>query len=312
METCPICKTETPEEAFHDSANKKIICPHCGKFKITPHAQIMFENNEDIKNKSWIISYWIRNHQIKDDFISIHTGNIKKIIEETDIPKPREQADNLIRWIGDNTETYNESKEITTIYLAPIIGTKDDEGVLYIIEHLNDTGFLTLTDLSGTLILGLTFEGWDRYEEIKTMGSNTKQAFMAMKYGDTVLEDIYKNKFKIGVEKTGFKLVRLDETLSAGLIDNQLRVQIRNARFLLADLTYNNLGAYWEAGYAEGLGKPVIYLCEKEFFEEFKTHFDTNHHTTIIYDKEHLDKAEEELKATIRATLPLEAKMTDE
>ena len=114
------------------------------------------------------------------------------------------------------------------------------------------------------------------------------------------------------MKKTGFELFRLDETLTAGIIDNQLRVQIRNSRFLLADITYNNLGAYWEAGYAEGLGKPVIYLCERKKFDETKTHFDTNHHTTIIYDKDDLEKAEKDLKATIRSTLPAEAKMIDD
>lgn len=64
--------------------------------------------------------------------------------------------------------------------------------------------------------------------------------------------------------------------------------------------------------YAEGLGKPVIYTCEKEKFEEQKTHFDTNHHLTIIWDDENPEEAAEELKATIRATLPREAKLTDE
>ena len=39
---------------------------------------------------------------------------------------------------------------------------------------------------------------------------------------------------------------------------------IRDAKFVIADLTHDNNGAYWEAGYAEGLGKPVIYICEKE------------------------------------------------
>ncbi len=81
---------------------------------------------------------------------------------------------------------------------------------------------------------------------------------------------------------------------------------------LLADLTHDNEGAYWEAGFAEGLGKPVIYTCEREKFKEMKTHFDTNHHLTVIWDKGDPSKAAEELKATIRATLPDEAKLEDE
>lgn len=52
---------------------------------------------------------------------------------------------------------------------------------------------------------------------------------------------------------------------------------------MLADLTDENRGAYREAGYAEGSGKPVIYICKREKFRKAKTHFDTNHCTTITW-----------------------------
>ena len=39
---------------------------------------------------------------------------------------------------------------------------------------------------------------------------------------------------------------------------------VRDAAFVISDLTHDNSGAYWEAGYAEGLGKPVIYICEEK------------------------------------------------
>jgi hypothetical protein len=89
-------------------------------------------------------------------------------------------------------------------------------------------------------------------------------------------------------------------------------VALRTSRFVVSDLSYqNNYGAYWEAGFAEGLGRPVIYTCRKEEWDERKTHFDTNHLNTIIWDPDKLDDAALRLIATIRATLPAEAKMTD-
>ena len=135
---------------------------------------------------------------------------------------------------------------------------------------------------------------------------------MAMQYGDDELDNVYSIHIKKAVQQTGFDLFRLDEFPQAGLLDIHLREQIKKSRFLIADLTNNNLGAYWEAGYAEGLGKHVIYLCEKEFFNDFKTHFDTNHHKTIIYDINNLTKAKEDLQATIRSTFPTESIKTDE
>ena len=129
--------------------------------------------------------------------------------------------------------------------------------------------------------------------------------------GNEDLDKIIEEVFKPSVLKTGFELIRLDEVHKAGLIDDKLRVEIQASAFLVADLTHENRGAYWEAGYAEGLGKPVIYTCENRKFKKEKSHFDTNHHLTIPWDKEKPKEVEESLKATIRATLPQLAKQHD-
>jgi nucleoside 2-deoxyribosyltransferase len=136
---------------------------------------------------------------------------------------------------------------------------------------------------------------------------------MAMPFDDPDLDKIFTDHFKSAVKATGFDLKRLDEGQPAGLIDDRLRVEIRQSRFLIADLTHNNNGAYWEAGYAEGLGKPVIYTCRKDVFDNPQkgTHFDTNHHLTVVWEPDKLPEAVEKLKATIRATLPEEAKQSD-
>jgi len=88
-----------------------------------------------------------------------------------------------------------------------------------------------------------------------------------MKFGNTETERISVDFFKPAVAKTGFELRRNDEAQRAGLIDDLMRVQIRQSRFVISDLTDHNNGAYWEAGYAEGLGKPVIYTCRTDHFD---------------------------------------------
>jgi nucleoside 2-deoxyribosyltransferase len=164
----------------------------------------------------------------------------------------------------------------------------------------------------GRFHVTLSFEGWEHYQDLKRGATDSRKAFMAMQYGNEQLNKVVEEVFKPAVKQTGFDLVRLDEKPKAGLIDDRLRVEIQTSRFLIADLTDENAGAYWEAGYAEGLGKPVIYTCEKGKFEESKSHFDTNHHLTITWDATSAEEAAEELKATIRATLAGEAKLTDE
>lgn len=60
-----------------------------------------------------------------------------------------------------------------------------------------------------------------------------------------------------------------------------------------------------------GLGHPVIYACSKKQWVKQKTHFDTNHMNTVVWDTADLGKAEDKLAAMIRATLPGEATLSD-
>ena len=99
-----------------------------------------------------------------------------------------------------------------------------------------------------------------------------------------MLDQLVNDHFRAAVAQTGFELRRLDDEQPAGLIDDRLRVEIQSARFLIADLTHGNRGAYWEAAYAEGLGRPVIYTCQHSKFAE-TSHFDTNHHLTVLWDE---------------------------
>jgi nucleoside 2-deoxyribosyltransferase len=132
---------------------------------------------------------------------------------------------------------------------------------------------------------------------------------MAMQFGDNILDRIVDEHFRPAVKEAGFQLYRLDDKPEAGLIDARLRNEIRNCRFLIADLSHANAGSYWEAGYAEGLGKPVIYTCEKSVFDPkaatvARPHFDTNHHLTVIWEESDPQTAARKLKETIRFTIP--------
>jgi nucleoside 2-deoxyribosyltransferase len=133
---------------------------------------------------------------------------------------------------------------------------------------------------------------------------------MAMPFGDKGLDLAFTDCFRLAAKDAGFELTRLDDHAPAGLIDNRLRVEILRTRFIIADLSNANAGAYWEAGFAEGLGKPVIYTCRRDHFDVHRTHFDTNHHLTIVWEPTDLADARQRLADTIRATLPGEAQLS--
>jgi len=261
------------------------------------------------------ISHALRRAQKLNSEVFFSTATIEAVLRRP-LPRPQEQADLLIRWLAQNLPGPGELVDISPKTHAGVVGAKSDSGFALILDHLFEIGLLTGHQLNtigaqGDARATLSFRGWTYYEELAKGGIAYRKAFMAMKFGDPVLEQILSNVFKPAAKLAGFDLFKLDDVPRAGLIDDRLRVEIQSADFLVADLTHDNLGAYWEAGYAEGLGKPVIYTCEQTRFEQTKTHFDTNHHLTIVWDATTPDAAASALKATIRATLPHLAKQTD-
>ena len=132
---------------------------------------------------------------------------------------------------------------------------------------------------------------------------------MAMPYGKEPLTSIVDEHFRPAVKQTGFDLIRLDDRPKAGIIDNRLRVEIRRSRLLISDITHDNHGAIWEAGFAEGLGRPVIYTCEAGKLKG--KHFDIRNCQMVPWSQDAPEEAAETLKATIRNTLPDEAILDD-
>ena len=125
---------------------------------------------------------------------------------------------------------------------------------------------------------------------------------MAMPFGLSELDQTILPTARNAAKACDFHLSRVDEQPKPGLIDIQMRVAIEEARFAVVDLTFANSGAYWEAGYAEGLGKPVIYTVRKDHDE--RVHFDTAHLSRVIWEPDKLDRAEAQIKAMIRNKLP--------
>jgi hypothetical protein len=253
----------------------------------------------------------------REKWVMLDGELLGNIITNTDLPRPQAQLENLIAWIGDALPSVGATVEVNEHVLSAV-GAKDMASVRVLLGHAQQSGYIEgqFVDFLGggfaVLGLRLTLPGWGFYEELKRGQTSSRYAFIAMQFGRPDLDAVVNGCFRPAVAATGFELKRLDDSQPAGLIDDRLRVEIRQSRFLLADLTHHNKGAYWEAGFAEGLGKPVIYLCRKDVFEDKNqgTHFDTNHHLTVVWDPANLNDAAEKLKATIRATLPSEANVT--
>ena len=313
MANCPICKTQTCEGEGKTWPGIDYICDRCGKYTIpnSLHKDIL-RLQEDNRHGQWsqVISHYIQKQNIIGEFVFLDVELLEKLMK-TEAPSfPMEQAENVILWFGDEGLKKQGKKVVPEHWVAmiAIAGAQDLDGLTYIIDNLKKQNLLEIEDKD--LGLQLTFKGWERYVGLKRNKSDSKSAFMAMQFNNEKLMDFYKGHLQEAVKASGFKLKTVEPM--AGIINDHIMNGIRLARFVIADLTDRNNGAYWEAGFAEGLGKPVFYTCREDKFDGGKgVHFDTNHHRIIPWKDEHDIEAANNLKEAIRNTLPLEAIMED-
>jgi nucleoside 2-deoxyribosyltransferase len=75
---------------------------------------------------------------------------------------------------------------------------------------------------------------------------------------------LWANGIKSGIEAAGWTAVRADKEDHTDRIDDWILNQISKAAFVVADTTENNPGVCFEAGYAQGLGVPVIWTTRED------------------------------------------------
>ncbi|MDX2204741.1 MAG: hypothetical protein NW223_18475 [Hyphomicrobiaceae bacterium] len=232
------------------------------------------------------------------------------------LPNPQEKLERLLLWIGDSQTAEHNLAEECSLTISAQVGLMISDNVDamsfgWLLQGAAQEGLFEHADRGETRAFRLTMKGWKAYGDLKRQRSESRKGFMAMKFGDPVLEPMFEKALKPGALRAGFDLYKLTENQPAGLIDAQLRAALLGARFVVADLTHRNDGAYWEAGFGEGRGIPVIYACERSAWDERKTHFDTNHMVTIIWDAKQPKKAEDDLASLLRNTFRDDAKLED-
>lgn len=95
------------------------------------------------------------------------------------------------------------------------------------------------------------------------------------------VEDI-RDGINTALNNTGNNAYFLDKDTHSKNICNVMMERIHNCKFLVADLSTQNPGVYYEAGYAKALGKTVIFTCNNTDFND--VHFDVKQTQIVFWD----------------------------
>ncbi|KJJ95061.1 hypothetical protein UB44_23380 [Burkholderiaceae bacterium 26] len=321
MGPCPICGDALAAAPVTFAADLiGFSCRRCGEYQL---AGPLIQSIKQLPmGQRAVLSHRLRCQQRPGQPVTLFESELDRFALGEPLPKPLEQIDRLVLWVGERQMSAShrvptQISELSAWVGASITPDNPHADLSWLLQEpearaLLERGAGQFSDPT----LRLTMNGWRRYEALKQAQVESHFAFMAMQFDKDLIRAV-NQYFKPAVARAGFELKLLTDDQPAGLIDDQLRVALRTARFVIADLTHANNGAYWEAGFAEGLGRPVIYTCRQAEWDAVdergrrKVHFDTSHLVTIIWSPDNLQDAADRLAATIRATLPSEATMMD-
>jgi nucleoside 2-deoxyribosyltransferase len=193
-----------------------------------------------------------------------------------------------LRFVGENIDklgsyiSVSEDDDADTLRCMAETESETTQEVIEILGMLRETGYVEgEPEVHG---VRPTAGGWQELERLQQTRTDSSQAFVAMWFNESTQEAYTKGIAK-ALSAVGYKAVRIDKKEHNNKIDDEIVAEIRRSRFLVADFTCAPKevrgGVYYEAGFAQGLGIPVIWTVKDSSLDDL--HFDTRQYAHIVW-----------------------------
>lgn len=275
---CPICGLKDQRVAYdvqNDSQRTK--CERCGDFYLTDTA---LHQAQDAHVQP-TLSAWIRSETDSGNpSPKVDSALIDAIIKDFSRLSPAEKQRLLLRSIEKHTTYPGHYVDLNPSLHYPLAWAANDQELTYLLQALQERNLIRQEETTVGLKVLITPDGWNFIEKDNRPNIHSDQAFIAMNFCDS-LKDIWTDAIKPAVERAGFKAYRVDVDPHLDKIDAKIMAEIKRSRFLIADVTGDRSGVYFEAGYATGLGIPVIWSVDSKEIDH--VHFDTRQYNHILW-----------------------------
>jgi hypothetical protein len=271
-------------------------CVRCGEYVISSEAAELLEATPFDLQQAFIVSSYVRENQ----GLTI-IGASLPFLQSLRLPSVVERGARLLKWLSKKTDVVGAVVQVADPeWLPPPVPIFDeqlaamDEGgarnlreslellaitwslqfaeVDFLLKTLlgSEQGFVSLESLGQSLMITITPSGW-RQLESEPHGT-TNIGFVAMWFAPE-MNRVWEEAFYLAIEHAGYVPLRIDKKEHNNKIDDEIMASIRAAKFVVADFTGQRGGVYYEAGFAQGLGKPVIWTIREDDLKN--VHFDT-------------------------------------
>ncbi len=255
-------------------------CPVCGKYEMSPFVP-------EIQAPNHKLSAWIREQNERGDpprFTQEKT--IASILAGMPDYRPLEKQLKLLQALERQSKTPGNRVKLNHQKDYPLAFADNPNELAFYIQALEERGLVisktTKFPNTAPTVSGVTIApaGWDYLDKHASDLEEKTQAFVAMSFSDG-MQSAWVDAIKPAIERAGYTAYRVDEELHSDNIIFKIMAEVKNSRFVVADVTEQKNGVYFEAGYALGLG-PVIWSVRKD--DADKVHFDTAQYNQIRWE----------------------------
>ena len=311
--SCPLCESEADVTPLHPRVADRVDCDTCGEFEIdnliASVGVVRYQyvpDSPDIRvgNLVYVLSGLTRRASIAGDTLSIREDNVSQLLQSVMIPaSPLENMDKALLYISERQRKADDEFQVFFDKDYPLAFAKDGSEFRFFLDTLVERDLLHRRgdqSLSrNNQFYRLTPEGWEKVERIKKVQTDSSQAFIAMWF-DNSLEQAWHEGFQPALTELDYQPIRIDLVPHNDKICDRIEAEIRRSGLLVADMTGNRGGVYFEAGFAKGLNIPVVWTCRRDYIDELP--FDVRQYNCIVCDQPR--DLQENLIYRIEATIP--------
>ena len=233
------------------------------------------------------------------NMIRLTTKNWRDLAEQCERATVMERVDKLLRAIARKGGNPGAFVQLSFNADFPLAGASSSGELLTYLEHLQGKGLVFQSASSNkAATYKLSVAGWQTIEPQPEIGGIPSRCFVAMWVHNDV-DAAYTDGIEPAVNEAGFTAHRVKEDPTNKGITDLILSEIRRAQFVVADFTGHRKSVYFETGFAQGIGREVIWCCKEDEVSDIA--FDTRHLGHITW-KDHAD-LRVQLARSIRANI---------
>jgi hypothetical protein len=278
---CPVCNLEA--ESLPSGGDwVGIACRRCGRFRVSSSLMASSAERSSMEGNLRLSAFLRQQNEAGTEPPLLTTASLPSIVDDLPHHDPRTKLDLLLRLIHARTGTPGASVKLDTQLDAPLAWIESPLEFELLLGELEKRDLVEREHIPGTALRGsarvvrLTFLGLDKTPR-------TGQVFVAMPFHPSREAD-YTDGILPAIEDAGYRAYRVKDDPSGGKIDELILAEIRRSAFLVADASGQNVNVYFEAGFAEGLGRSVVWIVSRKQIESGPLPFDTQTVSHVVFE----------------------------